>query len=113
MLRTHTCGELRITHVGQPVSLTGWVQRQRDKGSILWIDLRDRYGITQLFFEEGSTPAELMKAAKEVGREYVIQANGIVTERLSKNDKLTYRRYRSKSHRTGGVEHRQDSSLHH
>jgi aspartyl-tRNA synthetase len=89
MLRTHTCGELRITHVGQPVSLTGWVQRQRDKGSILWIDLRDRYGITQLFFEEGSTPAELMKAAKEVGREYVIQAKGIVTERLSKNDKLT------------------------
>ena len=89
MLRTHTCGELRITHVGQPVSLTGWVQRQRDKGSILWIDLRDRYGITQLFFEEGSTPAQLMKAAKEVGREYVIQAKGIVTERLSKNDKLT------------------------
>lgn len=88
MLRTHTCGELRITHVGQPVSLTGWVQRQRDKGSILWIDLRDRYGITQLFFEDGSTPAELMKTAKEVGREYVIQAKGIVTERLSKNDKL-------------------------
>ncbi len=88
MLRTHTCGELRITHVGQPVSLTGWVQRQRDKGSILWIDLRDRYGITQLFFEEGSTPAALMLAAKEVGREYVIQAKGIVTERLSKNDKL-------------------------
>lgn len=88
MLRTHTCGELRITHVGQPVSLTGWVQRQRDKGSILWIDLRDRYGITQLFFEEGSTPAALMIAAKEVGREYVIQAKGIVTERLSKNDKL-------------------------
>ena len=89
MLRTHTCGELRITHVGQPVSLTGWVQRQRDKGSILWIDLRDRYGITQLFFEEGSTPAALMLAAKEVGREYVIQAKGIVAERLSKNDKLS------------------------
>ena len=89
MLRTHTCGELRITHAGQPVSLTGWVQRQRDKGSILWIDLRDRYGITQLFFEEGSTPAALMQAAKEVGREYVIQAKGIVTERLSKNDKLS------------------------
>jgi aspartyl-tRNA synthetase len=88
MLRTHTCGELRITHVGQSVSLTGWVQRQRDKGSILWIDLRDRYGITQLFFEEGSTPAALMAAAKEVGREYVIQAKGIVTERMAKNDKL-------------------------
>jgi aspartyl-tRNA synthetase len=89
MLRTHTCGELRITHAGQPVSLTGWVQRQRDKGSILWIDLRDRYGITQLFFEEGSTPAALMRAAREVGREYVIQAKGIVAERLSKNDKLS------------------------
>lgn len=88
MLRTHTCGELRITHVGQPVSLTGWVQRQRDKGSILWIDLRDRYGITQLFFEEGSTPAALMLAAREVGREYVIQAKGVVAGRLSKNDKL-------------------------
>lgn len=88
MLRTHTCGELRISHVGQPVSLTGWVQRQRDKGSILWIDLRDRYGITQLFFEEGSTPAALMLTAKEVGREYVIQVKGIVAERLSKNDKL-------------------------
>ena len=88
MLRTHTCGELRITHVGQTVTLTGWVQRQRDKGSILWIDLRDRYGITQLFFEEGSTPAALMQAAKVVGREYVIQAKGVVAERLSKNDKL-------------------------
>lgn len=88
MLRTHTCGELRITHVGQTVTLTGWVQRQRDKGSILWIDLRDRYGITQLFFEEGSTPAALMQAAKAVGREFVIQAKGVVAERLSKNDKL-------------------------
>ncbi|MFN8336486.1 MAG: aspartate--tRNA ligase [Cyclobacteriaceae bacterium] len=88
MLRTHTCGELRITHAGQTVTLTGWVQRQRDKGSILWIDLRDRYGITQLFFEEGSTPAALMQAAKVVGREYVIQAKGVVAERLSKNDKL-------------------------
>ena len=88
MLRTHTCGELRITHVGQSVTLTGWVQRQRDKGSILWIDLRDRYGITQLFFEDGSTPAALMQAAKAVGREYVILAKGVVAERLSKNDKL-------------------------
>lgn len=88
MLRTHTCGELRITHVGQSVTLTGWVQRQRDKGSILWIDLRDRYGITQLFFEDGSTPAALMQAAKSVGREYVILAKGVVAERLSKNDKL-------------------------
>jgi aspartyl-tRNA synthetase len=88
MLRTHTCGELRLTHVGQQVTLTGWVQRLRDKGSILWIDLRDRYGITQLFFEEGSTEASLMEAAKKLGREYVIQATGVVAERLSKNDKI-------------------------
>jgi aspartyl-tRNA synthetase len=67
MLRTHTCGELRISHVGQQVTLAGWVQRLRDKGSILWIDLRDRYGITQLFFEEGSTEASLMEAAKKNG----------------------------------------------
>jgi len=88
MLRTHTCGELRLTNVGQQVTLTGWVQRLRDKGSILWIDLRDRYGITQLFFEEGSTEASLMEAAKKLGREYVVQVKGTVNERLSKNDKL-------------------------
>jgi len=88
MLRTHTCGELRISHVGQPVTLSGWVQRLRDKGSILWIDLRDRYGITQLFFEEGSTPAALMEAAKSVGREYVVQVKGTVNARLAKNDKM-------------------------
>ncbi len=88
MLRTHTCGELRISHVGQQVTLAGWVQRVRDKGSILWIDLRDRYGITQLFFEEGSTAAELMESAKKVGREYVIQIKGNVAERLSKNEKM-------------------------
>lgn len=88
MLRTHTCGELRISHVGQQVTLAGWVQRLRDKGSILWIDLRDRYGIAQLFFEEGSTEASLMEAAKKMGREFVVQATGTVVERLSKNDKM-------------------------
>jgi aspartyl-tRNA synthetase len=88
MLRTHTCGELRISHVGQQVTVAGWVQRLRDKGSILWIDLRDRYGITQLFFEEGSTPAALMESAKKVGREYVVQVKGTVTTRLAKNDKM-------------------------
>lgn len=88
MLRTHTCGELRISHVGQQVTLAGWVQRLRDKGSILWIDLRDRYGITQLFFEEGSTTAVLMEAAKNVGREYVVQVTGTVNTRLAKNDKM-------------------------
>jgi aspartyl-tRNA synthetase len=88
MLRTHTCGELRFSHVGQQVTLAGWVQRLRDKGGILWIDLRDRYGITQLFFEDGSTDAVLMDAAKKLGREFVIQVKGLVAERLSKNDKM-------------------------
>lgn len=88
MLRTHTCGELRIQDVGQRVTLTGWVQRLRDKGSLLWIDLRDRYGITQLFLEEGKTPAELLTAARQLGREYVIRVTGTVVERLSKNDKM-------------------------
>lgn len=88
MLRTHTCGELRLSHVGQQVTLAGWVQRLRDKGGILWIDLRDRYGITQLFFEDGSTDAVLMDAAKKLGREFVIQVKGSVAERLSKNDKM-------------------------
>ena len=88
MLRTHTCGELRLSDVGKQATLSGWVQRVRDKGSVLWIDLRDRYGITQLIFEEGKTPAELVQKAKSVGREFVIQAEGAVVERLSKNDKL-------------------------
>ena len=55
MLRTHTCGELRLADVNKQITLTGWVQRLRDKGSVLWLDLRDRYGITQLIFEEGKT----------------------------------------------------------
>ncbi|HYG18253.1 MAG TPA: aspartate--tRNA ligase [Ohtaekwangia sp.] len=88
MLRTHTCGELRITDANQQVTLTGWVQRLRDKGSILWIDLRDRYGITQLFFEEGKTDKKLFELARTLGREYVIKAEGTVVERLSKNDKM-------------------------
>lgn len=88
MLRTHTCGELRLSHVNQTVTLTGWVQRLRDKGSLLWIDLRDRYGITQLILEEGSTDAGLMAAAKNLGREFVIKATGVVKERMSKNDKM-------------------------
>lgn len=88
MLRTHTCGELRISDVNKQVILAGWVQRLRDKGSVLWIDLRDRYGLTQLFFEEGKSDAGLMQAARQLGREFVVQAEGIVVERLSKNDKI-------------------------
>jgi aspartyl-tRNA synthetase len=88
MLRTHTCGELRLSDVNKPVILTGWVQRLRDKGSVLWIDLRDRYGLTQLFFEEGKTDGSLIQAARQAGREYVLQVEGNVVERLSKNDKI-------------------------
>lgn len=88
MFRTHTCGELRIGQVGQTVTLAGWVQRVRDKGSLLWIDLRDRYGITQLFLEEGKSDDALVKAARELGREFVLQATGVVAERISKNDKI-------------------------
>lgn len=88
MLRTHTCGELRITDAGKTATLTGWVQRVRDKGRMMWIDLRDRYGITQLVLEEGETPAELIEKARELGREYVLEATGEVAERYSKNDKI-------------------------
>ncbi|WP_347159700.1 aspartate--tRNA ligase [Pontibacter chitinilyticus] len=88
MLRTHTCGELRIYNVGEEVILTGWVQRLRDKGGMLWIDLRDRYGITQLSLEEGLTPPALFDQARSLGREYVIRATGKVVERYSKNDKI-------------------------
>lgn len=88
MLRTHTCGELRIDNINQQVTLTGWVQRLRDKGSLLWIDLRDRYGITQLFLEEGKSDKALVDIARSCGREYVLKATGKVVERQSKNDKI-------------------------
>ncbi len=88
MLRTHTCGELRLSHINQTVTLSGWVQRLRDKGGLLWIDLRDRYGITQLIFDESTTDPALIAQAKNLGREYVIQATGTVVERISKNDKM-------------------------
>jgi aspartyl-tRNA synthetase len=88
MLRTHTCGDLRISDVNKQVTLSGWVQRLRDKGSVLWIDLRDRYGITQLIFEEGKTDSDLMNNARQLGREFVVQVEGVVVERLSKNDKI-------------------------
>ncbi|GAB3174213.1 aspartate--tRNA ligase [Telluribacter humicola] len=88
MLRTHTCGELRIEHVNQEVTLCGWVQRVRDKGGMIWIDLRDRYGITQLLFEEGKSSPETLETARTLGREFVVAAKGQVIERLSKNDKI-------------------------
>ena len=88
MLRTHTCGELRKEHVGAQVTLCGWVQKQRDKGGVVWIDLRDRYGITQLIFEEGVTEQTIIDLAKKAGREFVVKASGEVVERYSKNDKI-------------------------
>lgn len=88
MLRTHTCGELSLEHVNQEVVLCGWVQRVRDKGGMIWLDLRDRYGITQLLFEEGKTQANVLEIARSLGREFVITAKGQVIERLSKNDKI-------------------------
>src|SRR5690606_41243866 len=94
MLRTHTCGELRISDVNRGVTLAGWVQRLRDKGSLLWIDLRDRYGITQLVFDETHTPRELMEQARNLGREYVVQADGTPVERVSKDE----------GNPTGGIE---------
>ena len=89
MLRTHTCGELKLSDVDKTVTLAGWVQRTRDKGGVLWIDLRDRYGITQLILDETSTEPSTLKAARQLGREFVIQAEGKVIERLAKNDKLS------------------------
>ncbi|RAU82112.1 aspartate--tRNA ligase [Pontibacter arcticus] len=88
MLRTHTCGELRLENVGKEVTLAGWVQRLRDKGGMLWIDLRDRYGLTQLSFEEGITPADVLVQARSLGREFVLRVTGNVIERESKNDKM-------------------------
>lgn len=83
MLRTHTCGELRIGDVGEEVTLSGWVQRVRNKGGLVWVDLRDRYGVTQLIFEEGSSDQALLEKAASLGREFVIQAAGEVIDRKS------------------------------
>lgn len=88
MLRTHNCGQLRISDINTEVTLCGWVAKIRDKGGMLWIDLRDRYGITQLILEEGKTNADTLSAARKLGREFVIKATGVVVERLSKNDKI-------------------------
>ncbi|MFH6984725.1 aspartate--tRNA ligase [Marinoscillum luteum] len=88
MLRTHTCGELRSSHIGQQVTMAGWVQKIRDKGGMIWVDVRDKYGITQLIFEEGKTDEKTLELARRVGREFVISATGEVVERVAKNDKI-------------------------
>ena len=88
MYRTHSCGELRASHINTEVTLAGWVQKSRDKGFMIWVDLRDRYGITQLIFDEERTSADLMDKAKSLGREFVIQIIGTVIERQSKNSNM-------------------------
>ncbi len=88
MYRSHSNGELRATHVGTSVTLSGWVQKIRDKGFMIWVDLRDRYGITQLIFDENRTAETVMEKAKSLGREYVIKVEGKVIERESKNPNI-------------------------
>lgn len=88
MFRTHTNGELSLQHLNEEVTLSGWVQTIRDKGFMIWIDLRDRYGITQLVFDADRSSAELLENAKKLGREFVIQVKGKVIERQSKNPKI-------------------------
>jgi aspartyl-tRNA synthetase len=87
MYRTHNCGELRINHLGEIVTLAGWVQRTREMGGMTFVDLRDRYGITQLAFNAEDNDA-LNKAARELGREFVVQIKGEVIERSSKNKNI-------------------------
>ena len=88
MYRTKTCGELRISDKGETVTLAGWVQRSRKMGGMTFIDLRDRYGITQLVFDE-ETDSELCAKANKLGREYCVQVTGLVSERESKNPKMS------------------------
>ncbi|MDG1054220.1 MAG: aspartate--tRNA ligase [Flavobacteriaceae bacterium] len=88
MLRTTNCGALTLAQLGEEVTLAGWVQKSRDKGFMLWVDLRDRYGITQIIFDEERSPKAVMEQAQGLGREFVIQVTGTVIERESKNPKL-------------------------
>ena len=88
MYRTHSNGELRASHINETVTLAGWVQKSRNKGFMIWVDLRDRYGLTQLIFDEERTSQEVMEVASKLGREFVIQVTGTVIERESKNPKM-------------------------
>ena len=89
MLRTNNCGELNLAHVGNKVTLSGWVQKTRNKGFMIWVDLRDRYGITQIIFDEERTDKKTLEMAQNLGREFVIQVEGTVIERESKNPNMT------------------------
>ena len=88
MYRNHTCGEIRLENSGQEIQLAGWVQRVRNLGGMTFIDLRDRYGVTQLVVDDQSSD-EIKNAASQLGREFVVQASGIVRERSSKNAKMS------------------------
>jgi aspartyl-tRNA synthetase len=88
MYRSHSCGDLRESYINQAVTLSGWVAKTRDKGFVVWVDLRDRYGITQLVFDADRTAPKLLEQARNLGREFVIQVTGIVIERASKNDNI-------------------------
>ncbi|MGB3592211.1 MAG: aspartate--tRNA ligase [Nonlabens sp.] len=88
MYRSHNCGQLNSNHINETVTLSGWVQKSRDKGFMVWIDLRDRYGITQLIFDEERTDKSLLQKAQSLTRETVIKVSGIVIERESKNSKI-------------------------
>ena len=88
MYRSHNNGELRLEHEGQEISLSGWVQKVRDKGFMVWVDLRDRYGMTQLIFDAERTDAGMVEKARSLGREFVIQVKGKVIEREAKNDQM-------------------------
>lgn len=88
MYRSHNCGVLNASHINTEVTLAGWVQKSRDKGFMIWVDLRDRYGITQLIFDESRTDKAVFELAKTLGREFVIQVKGTVIERESKNPNM-------------------------
>ena len=88
MYRNRTNGELRLEHVDQEVILAGWVQKTRDKGFMIWVDLRDRYGVTQLIFDAERTEKEVFELARTLGREFVIQVKGKVIEREAKNKNI-------------------------
>ena len=88
MYRTHHCGQLTASHINQTVTLCGWVQKTRNKGFVIWVDLRDRYGITQLIFDAERSDKTLMESAKNLGREFVLQVTGTVIERASKNPNI-------------------------
>jgi aspartyl-tRNA synthetase len=89
MYRSHNNGELNASHINEEVTLSGWVQKSRDKGFMIWVDLRDRYGITQLIFDEQRTDKAVFEKAKSLGREFVIQVKGTVIERESKNANMS------------------------